>query len=118
MLTSPKVGEPIVERWSVGSLHYITWQSPEQETGGKVRIEYSTNGGTLWKTIANHAANTGRYLWRVPDFVSANGRLRISPADAGPQAQARFSIVPSQEVLNYQWINVTATAAKQTKMSP
>ena len=111
MLTSPKVGEPIVERWSVGSLHYITWQSPEQETGGRVRIEYSTNGGTLWKTIANHAANTGRYLWRVPDFVSANGRLRISPADAGPQAQARFSIVPSQEVLNYQWINVTATAA-------
>ena len=106
-LTSPKVGE----RWSVGSLHYITWKSPEGDAARRVRIEYSTDGGTLWKAIANNTANTGRHLWKVSNFVSADCRLRISPVDAGPQAQAPFSIVPSQEVLNYQWINVTATAA-------
>ena len=106
-LTSPRADE----RWSVGSLHYITWESPQSEAGRRVRIAYSTDGGTNWQAIANNAPNTSRYLWKVPDIVSAHCRIRISGPDTGPQTQSRFSIVLSKEVLEYQWVNVTTTAA-------
>lgn len=98
-------------RWSVGSLHYITWKAPENSTGNRVRIEYSTDSGASWKAVADNARNTGRHLWKVPDSVSTDCSLRISPLEGGPTAQVRFSIIPSQEVPNYQWVNVTTKAA-------
>ena len=107
VVSSPRAGE----RWSVGSLHYITWKAPKNSTDSRVRIEYSTDSGASWKAVADNARNTGRHLWKVPDSVSTNCSLRISPLEGGPAAQVRFSIIPSQEVANYQWVNVTAKAA-------
>ena len=107
VLTSPRTGE----RWSVGSRHYITWKSPRNDAGSRVQIAYSTDGGANWKAVADNARNTGRYLWKVPDSVSTNCFLRIATAEGGPPTQAQFSIVPSQEVLHYQWTNATTTAA-------
>ena len=107
VLTSPRTGE----RWSVGSRHYITWKSPRNDAGSRIQIEYSTDSGANWKAVADNARNTGRYLWKVPDSVSTNCFLRIATAEGGPPTQAQFSIVPSQEVLHYQWTNATTTAA-------
>jgi len=98
-------------RWSVGSLHYITWKSPRNSTDSRVRIGYSTDSGASWKAVADNARNTGRYLWKVPDSVSPNCLLRIEPVEGVPPTPTQFSIVPSQEVPNYRWINVTTTAA-------
>ena len=107
ILASPRADD----RWSVGSLHYITWDSPKSDAARRVRIAYSTDGGANWTAIANNEPDHGQYLWKVPDFVSAHCRIRVSRADAGPQTQSPFSIIPSQEVLDYQWVNVTTTAA-------
>jgi len=105
-LTSPKEDE----QWSVGSRHYLTWV-PATGKADTVRLAFSSTAGADWKTIADKAPNTGKYLWKVPDAVSTGCQIEISwPASRSP-SRVQFSIIPSRQVLNYQWVNVTTTAA-------
>ncbi|MDZ7343497.1 MAG: T9SS type A sorting domain-containing protein, partial [candidate division KSB1 bacterium] len=89
-VNSPNGGE----NWQAGSTHDITWTS----TGsiGAVKIEFSSNGGSSWNTIANNAANTGSYSWQVPDVSSNDCLIRISDTSDGNPSDVSdhtFSIV-------------------------
>ncbi len=71
-VTSPNGGEI----WHAFSTHPITWSS----TGvTNVMLEYSSDNGSSWNTIAASVpANTGSYLWHVPDMTTSNCLVRVT----------------------------------------
>ena len=71
-IISPNGGE----EWPVGSTQKIRWES--QNAGAYVKIEYSTDGGTTWKTIVETTENDGPYTWTIPDTRSTHCRVRIT----------------------------------------
>lgn len=69
------------ETWYIGSSREISWTSTG--TVGKVRIEYSLDGGSSWSVIADSTANDGAHTWTVPDSAATTYRVRISEAVDG-----------------------------------
>jgi len=69
------------ETWVSGTSREIRWLS----SGGisAVTIEFSSDGGATWTTVAAALANSGSYLWVVPDAESGNCRIRVSDAADG-----------------------------------
>ncbi|MHC1736499.1 MAG: T9SS type A sorting domain-containing protein [Ignavibacteriaceae bacterium] len=66
------------ENWQVGTTKNITWSSSNVTN---VKIEYSTNSGTSWTTIAASVqASLATYTWTVPSTPSATCLVRISDA--------------------------------------
>jgi len=64
------------EQWSVGSLQAIVWNVQSVLT---VNIEYSTNNGSNWISIAtNFNSSIGFYNWTVPANISTNCIVRVS----------------------------------------
>ncbi len=77
-LTAPNGGET----WAADSQQTITWTSEGQISN--VHLEYSSDGGGSWNTIAASAGNTGSYTWTVPHLDSTACLVRIT--DTGGQA--------------------------------
>ncbi|NIN35066.1 MAG: hypothetical protein GTN53_27740, partial [Candidatus Aminicenantes bacterium] len=93
-VTSPNGGE----NWEGGFDQTITWTS----TGSipNVKIEYSTDSGASWNTIASSTENDGAYEWYVPNTPSSVCLVRVSDI-AGPAADisdAVFTIVQRRTV--------------------
>jgi len=91
-ITSPNGGES----WQVGSSQTITWSA--QGTVADVKLEYSTDNGSSWATIANSTANDGNYGWTIPNAVSNQCLVRISEAEDGDPSDVSngvFAIVSS-----------------------
>jgi hypothetical protein len=63
-------------QWRIGSKYYITWWY----TGAfaNVKIEYSTDGGSVWNTIIETAANAGSYEWTIPNTPSNNCVVKVT----------------------------------------
>jgi hypothetical protein len=71
------------EEWDPGSKQIIRWGT--FGTVGNVNIEYSTNNGDSWNTIASNTANDGAQDWTVPNTPSTQCQVRISEtADGNP----------------------------------
>jgi hypothetical protein len=107
-LTSPQGGD----RWCADSHHYITWRADGLPADSTVKIAYTADGGKTWHELAATPAKSGRYLWKVPNRLAAECKVRIQSAQ--PQAAAEnalpFAIIPSQEVRDYEWKQITARA--------
>lgn len=74
-LTSPNGGE----EWDATTTHAISWSALLVTA---VRLEYSTNDGTTWLTIADSVpAPPGSYSWHVPYTPTVQGRVRITSLD-------------------------------------
>jgi len=76
-VTAPNGGEDLYS----GTIYAIRWTSTL--SGGNVRIEYSTNGGSTFTTIIASTPNSGTYNWSVPAVNSATCRVRISEVTTG-----------------------------------
>lgn len=76
-VTSPNGGEDLYS----GTTIPITWTTTL--TGGSVKIEYSTDGGSTYNIIAASAPNSGTYSWLVPAMNSGICRIRVSGAPSG-----------------------------------
>jgi len=89
-LTSPNGGES----WTAGESHDITWTSGG--TVGDVHIDYSTDGGDNWLSVAADEANDGSYSWTVPNAPSTSCLVRISESDGDPLdgSNSMFTILP------------------------
>jgi photosystem II stability/assembly factor-like uncharacterized protein len=71
-INSPHGGE----NWLVLSQHYIDWSYSYVLN---LKLEYSTDNGNSWSTIINSTpANSGSYLWTVPNTPSNNCKIKIS----------------------------------------
>ena len=94
-VTSPNGGES----WQAGSTQNITWTS--QGAVGDVKIEYSTNNGSSWTTVAASTANDGTHPWTIPNTPSATCLVRVSETDGSPTdvSNAVFSILPTSGIV-------------------
>jgi len=104
------------EIWSIGTPHNITWNEQAiGETSETVKIEYSTDGGSSWKSEATAATNNGSYAWTVDDDHTAQARVKIT-SNTFPvitdMSNANFRIVGSVTVTapntgNERWVTGT-----------
>lgn len=91
-VTKPAGGEV----WAAGSVHNIEWDS--FGITGTVDVAYSINNGVDWVPIES-TADTGSYLWYLPEFVDSNQCLvsvepSIYDANAICAATGLFAIIP------------------------
>ncbi len=70
------------ENWAGGSTENIQWST----TGsvGNVKIEYSSDNGGSWTTVAASESNDGSYSWAVPNISSSQCLVRVGEADGAP----------------------------------
>ncbi len=91
---SLKVNEPNGgEKWYVGSQREVWWSG--QNFNGPVKIEYSTNGGSTWKTLTSSTTDH-TFPWTIPDEPASNCLVRVSDAaDGNPSdiSDSKFSIL-------------------------
>jgi len=71
-ILSPNTGE---EKWEIGSEQTITWTSSPGLEDNPVKIEYSLNGGSSWRTAVSRTANDGIANWKVRDHGATNRAL-------------------------------------------
>lgn len=95
VVSSPNGGE----NWDAGSTQKITWGT----TGvvGNVNVEYSTNAGSTWTTIAT-STNDGMHNWIVPNTLSDNCLVRvteISGKKVSDTSNSVFSIIGDPELV-------------------
>jgi hypothetical protein len=79
-LTAPNGGETL----AVAAQVPVTWDSQAlQTTGGSglIKVQYSSDNGSVYTTIAEHLANTGSYTWTVPDAPTQQGLIKVSSED-------------------------------------
>ncbi|MBN1940498.1 MAG: hypothetical protein JW843_12995 [Candidatus Aminicenantes bacterium] len=81
-LTSPNGGE----HWVGGSTHDLVWTTTGSVSD--VKIEYSSDNGAAWTTVAASTPNTGSYSWMLPAVDSAACLVRVSDAATGSPADA------------------------------
>jgi hypothetical protein len=81
-LTSPNGGE----HWVSKSPHTITWST--RGNIPRVKLEYTTNDGVSWNSIAASLENAGSYSWILPDIKSDTVKVRVSDPDDGTVADS------------------------------
>ena len=90
-VVSPNGGE----KWVVGEIRPIHWDWAGRFSS--VRLEYSTDGGSTWRTISPTATNDGAWMWNVPNTPSPSAKIKITnTADQNmfDLSDADFAIVP------------------------
>lgn len=94
-VTSPNGGE----FWGGNTAHDITWTSSGLPGGASnAKLEYTTNNGTTWTTIATGETNDGLYSWTTPAATnSAQVRVRVTVTDSlavdtADESNANFTI--------------------------
>jgi hypothetical protein len=114
-VASPNGGET----WVAGSTHPIKWQSTGMVFN--VKLEYSSNAGGAWTTIAGSAANSGKYVWTVPAGLTATGLIRVTDVLDGAvtdTSDAVFSIVPDIPIIGLSKTDIHFAKVKKGKMTP
>jgi RHS repeat-associated protein len=78
IIVCPNGGEEL----EASAVHNINWKGGDAVK--YVKIEYSTDNGSTYHTIAERAVNIGTYPWQVPSDLSESCLVRISDADGAP----------------------------------
>jgi hypothetical protein len=89
------------ERWSMGSVHNITWEALGL-SGSQVRIDL-VRGGAVLLTVAESTENDGVYAWMLPDTLSVGSGygIRISTTGASPvvdESDEGFSVSNDRDI--------------------
>lgn len=75
-LTSPIGGES----WEAGTTHNITWNGSAINS---IKIEFTSNNGIGWNTIADSLQGSGSFAWNLPNINSTQCKIRVSDASDG-----------------------------------
>ena len=87
-VTSPNGGES----WLIGTTQNITWTATDNVAVANVDLHYSTDGGATYpNAIATAIANSGSYLWSVPNTPTTTARVRVTAHDTGCSSAADAS---------------------------
>jgi hypothetical protein len=100
-VTSPDGGEVL----PAGTSQPITWTATDNGIITGVNIEYSTNGGGSYTTIASGKPNNGLFDWDVPNEPTTQALVRITVADLGGNS--------GQDVSN-AFFTITAPSSNDT----
>jgi hypothetical protein len=80
-IIKPKKGDI----WKEGETHNIVWSSVNFE--GNVNIEFSTNDGQEWNTIAENTPSQGEKPWVVPSSSTGRFTIKVANATTGSPSQ-------------------------------
>lgn len=98
VVTYPMGGESLVPAQD----ETIRWDA--HGNTGTFTLEYSTNNGTAWTTIATGIAAGQRYYnWTVPAAVTGQALIRVTRGSLSDQSDAPFSIIDVPASLNHDW---------------
>ncbi|WMX12733.1 T9SS type A sorting domain-containing protein [Aureispira sp. CCB-E] len=95
-ITSPNGGEVIQGLTS----HTITW-STTPAASGQYNLQYSTNGGGNWTTIATNITGNA-YTWTAPNIPSANYKIRVVDYNNTckyDDSDASFEVTPATPIM-------------------
>ncbi len=104
-VTYPNAGESFVP----GETESIHWDAVPVNTTSNFVLEYSTNNGSSWNSIASVSNTTTNYGWLVPSSVSGEALIRVSNGSSQDVSDEAFSIAPL--VTNVQATQVCPTEA-------
>lgn len=104
-VTYPNAGESFVP----GETESIHWDAVAVNTTSNFVLEYSTNNGGSWNTIASVSNTTTNYGWNVPNNVTGEALIRVSNGASQDVSDETFSIAPL--VSNVQVTQVCPTEA-------
>lgn len=67
-----------------GSVQNITWTpaSDDNLASTPISLEYSTDSGSNWTSIATNEDNDGSYSWTVPSLTNTSARVRVIASDS------------------------------------
>ncbi len=87
------------EIWAGGSARSVTWIATDASgiAPGSIAIEFSSDGGGTWSSVASLEANDGSYAWVVPLVDTSAAIIRVTATDAagntaGDSSNATFTI--------------------------
>jgi hypothetical protein len=106
-VTSPNGSED----WDVGSPQLITWTN-YGGFSGNIDIDYSTNNGITWSSIASNIPNIGLFPWIIPNVPSTQCLIRIKengvPIQRQDVSDAAFTIagiiVTYPNTTSHRWL--------------
>jgi len=78
LLIKPNGGE----EWEVGTEEKILWSALNYETTYEMKLEYSTDNGKTYNTIAERAPNIGAFSWKIPQDILSSDKARVKVSDA------------------------------------
>lgn len=96
--------------WEVGKTVRLQWQSISITN---LLIEFSSDNGGSWSTIATTPANTQYYDMVVPNSISSNCLVRVSGEGLSSTCNATFQIIPNDGVV-YRIVVVGSSTAAGT----
>lgn len=103
------------EFWQVGKTPEITWES--SSLSSTIDLEYSTDNGNSWTTIATGISNTtNSYNWTIPNNVSTQCKVRVTSNTVSDTSDASFEI--SSNNLNCNIVVLGSSTAYGTGASP
>jgi cell division septation protein DedD len=102
-VTSPNGGED----WKVGSSHAITWTAiagSRPLATNPITIQYSTNNGATYTTIATNEPDDESYTWTIPSTTSIACIVKVIAEDITGMkgfdvSDASFTISEEEEVV-------------------
>jgi hypothetical protein len=95
------------ERWATGITHVITWVSLDI---ARLKIEYSTDGGSTWNMVNTVDAASGSYSWTVPPVESEQCLVRLSDASTAERTDVGDGVF----IIMKPYITVTAPNGGET----
>jgi hypothetical protein len=104
-VTYPNAGESFVP----GETESIHWDAVAVNTTANFVLEYSTDNGGSWNSIATVPNTTTNYAWSVPNTVTGDALIRVSNGASQDVSDENFSIAPL--VGNVQVTQVCPTEA-------
>ncbi len=94
--------------WEVNKTVRVKWQSIAIDD---MLIEFSSNNGSTWSTIATAPASVQYYDMTVPDVISTNCLVRISGEGLSDTSEATFETIPNEGVVYRIVVLGSSTAA-------
>jgi PKD repeat protein len=110
-LTYPVGGEGLVP----GTVETIRWDA--YGNTGTFNLDYSTDGGNNWSSLATSVSSSNRsFDWTIPAVVTGSARVRVTSGALADASDANFTIVarPTNLAVSYvcpDSIGLTWTAA-------
>ena len=77
-LNNPKSGDS----FDIDGNMIIDWNAQDNVNVTSINLDYTIDGGVIWKNIISNFDNIGQYNWTVPNDPSSNAIFRVIAFDA------------------------------------
>ncbi|MBL0870974.1 MAG: agmatine deiminase family protein [Phycisphaerales bacterium] len=90
----------------------INWISDDDESVSNVDVQFSSDGGSQWTTVASAIPDTGSFNWTVPAVATTQGRIRVVARDA--QGNTGSDLSDTDFVINAPAVKLALASSSAT----